>query len=194
VQAKTTQEKSRRIVRNVWIALFRGINVGGNNLLPMRELAALLGKLGAHEVKTYIQSGNAVFRHASEDASVLAQRIGRAVEQAHGFAPRVLVLTREQLAQVVAANPFRAQVAEPTTVHVLFLAAPPSHPDLAALERVKAASESFALCGTCCYLHTPEGLARSKLAERAERLLGVAGTARNWRTVGKLLELAQAMG
>ena len=192
VQAKATQEKSQRIVRNVWIALIRGINVGGNNLLPMAQLKVLLGKLGASDVKTYIQSGNAVFRHAGDDASTLALRITRAVEKACGFAPRVLLLTCEQLEQAVAANPFQQATADPARVHVLFLAATPERPDLAGLEKVKAASESFVLSGSYCYLHTPDGLAKSKLAERAERLLGVAATARNWRTVGKLLELAHA--
>jgi len=192
VQAKATQEKSQPIVRNVWIALFRGINVGGNNLLPMAQLKVLLGKLGAGAVKTYIQSGNVVFRHAEGDASSLALRITSAVAKACGFAPRVLLLTREQLEQAVAANPFRQAEADPARMHVLFLAATPERPDLAALEKVKAASEAFVLSGSCFYLHTPEGLAKSKLAERAERLLGVAATARNWRTVGKLLELVHA--
>jgi uncharacterized protein (DUF1697 family) len=192
VQANATQEKSPRIVRNTWIALFRGINVGGNNLLPMSQLKVLLGKLGASDVKTYIQSGNVVFRHADAEASILALRITRAVEKAFGFAPRVLLLTREQLEQAVAANPFRQADTDPARVHVMFLAATPERPDLAALEKVKAASEAFVLSDSCCYLHTPDGLAKSKLAERAERLLGVAATARNWRTVGKLLQLVLA--
>jgi len=193
VQAKATQEKGRQIVRNVWLALFRGINVGGNNLLPMRELAALLDELGAGDVKTYIQSGNAVFRHASDDAAALAARIARAVEQAHGFVPRVLLVTRAELERAVAANPFTSQAAEPATVHLLFLAEAPAQPDLSALQAVKAPTESYVLSGRCFYMHTPQGLANSKLAARAERLLGVAGTTRNWRTVGKLLEMVQAM-
>lgn len=193
MQAKPSQEKSRRIVRNVWIALFRGINVGGHNLLPMRELAALLGKLGAHDVETYIQSGNAVFQHASDDASGIAQRITRAIDRAHGFAPRVLLLTRQQLERAVAANPFLAHAGEPATLHVVFLATLPAQPNLARLNELKTATESFVLVHDCFYLHAPDGLARSKLAAAVERWLGVEGTARNWRTVSKLLELAQSI-
>lgn len=192
MQAKASQEKSRGIVRNVWIALFRGINVGGHNLLPMRELTALLGKLGARDVKTYIQSGNAVFQHASDDASVLAQRITRAIDRGHGFAPRVLLLTRSQLEQAAAANPFLAHASAPSTVHLVFLASDPPQPNVAGLNKLKSATESFVLAGDRFYLHAPDGLARSKLASGVERLLGVEGTARNWRTVGKLLELAKA--
>lgn len=191
VQAKAIQEKSRRIVRNVWVALFRGINVGGRNLLPMAHLKVLLGQLGASDVKTYIQSGNVVFRHADAEPDALALRITHAVKKSCGFAPHVLLLTRKQLQQAVAGNPFIQATAEPARLHVLFLATVPARPDLAALHQAKAASESFRLSGRCCYLHTPDGLASSKLAERAERLLGVAATARNWRTVNRLLELAQ---
>jgi uncharacterized protein (DUF1697 family) len=192
VQAKASKEKGQRIVRNLWIALFRGINVGGNNILPMRGLAALLSQLGASDVRTYIQSGNVVFRHSARTAGPLAQRIADAVLEQYQFAPRVLLLTRQQLECAAIANPFAAQCSEPRTVHVMFLAAVPVQADLAALEKVKAAGESFVLAGSCFYIHTPDGLAHSQLAERAERLLGVAGTTRNWRTVGKLLELVRA--
>ena len=75
-----------------YIALFRGINVGGNNSLPMKELRALLEKLDAENVKTYIQSGNMVFQHATEDVDQLAERISAAIKESHGFAPRVLLL------------------------------------------------------------------------------------------------------
>lgn len=191
MQAKTTKEKSPRIVRNIWIALFRGINVGGNNLLPMRELAALLVKLGASDVSTYIASGNVVFRHDSDAAPALAQRIGRAVHQAYGFEPRVLLLSHAELEQAAATNPFLQHCSDHKTVHVMFLAEAPLQPDLAGLDRAKGPAESFVLSGRCFYLHTPAGLADSKLATRAEKLLGVAGTARNWRTVSKLLELVR---
>jgi uncharacterized protein (DUF1697 family) len=192
VQAKASKEKGQRIVRNIWIALFRGINVGGNNMLPMRGLTALLAQLGAIDVTTYIQSGNVVFRHSERSAARLSQRITAAVEVQYGFAPRVLLLTCDELQQAAVTNPFARDGVEPRTVHVLFLAEAPARPDLPALEKIKSADESFALLGRWFYLYTPAGLATSKLAERAERLLGVPGTARNWRTVGKLLELVQA--
>ena len=193
MQAKSPKEKSLGIVRNIWIALFRGINVGGHNMLPMRDLTATLTQLGASDVTTYIQSGNVVFRYPRLAAEPLAQRIAAGVKQQYGFEPRVLLLTSQELEQAAAANPFAQHCAEPATVHVMFLAETPAKPDLAALEKTKAARESFVLAGRCFYLHTPDGFGQSKLAERAERLLGVHGTARNWRTVEKLLELVRGM-
>lgn len=80
---------------NTHIALFRGINVGGRNKLPMKELAAVLEAIGCEEVRTYIQSGNAVFRHSESDASQIAQRIESAVLDSHGFQPRVLTLSAD---------------------------------------------------------------------------------------------------
>jgi uncharacterized protein (DUF1697 family) len=171
-----------------WIALLRGINVGGRTL-PMQELRELLAELGCRDVKTYIQSGNVVFRSSSSSAAALEVRISRAVAARRGFAPRVLVLTRRELRAAAEGNPFaREAAATPTSVHVFFLAETPQQPDLAGLERVRAPSEAFALRDRTLYLHTPDGLGTSKLAERAERLLGVEATARNWRTVCALLD------
>ena len=193
MQAKSAKEKRPAAAGGQrWIALFRGINVGGNNMLPMRGLTGLLIALGASEVVTYIQSGNVAFRYPKLEAKSLAQRIGAAVKKQYGFEPRVLLLTARQLEAAVAGNPFAAHRGEPTTVHLMFLEAKPPKPDLVALDKLRGARESFALSGQCFYLHTPDGLAKSKLAERAERLLGVSGTSRNWRTVEKLLEMARA--
>lgn len=176
-----------------WIALFRGINVGGTHKLPMKELRELLESIGCSDVKTYIQSGNAVFRSPVADPSRLATRISKAVATGHGFEPRVLVLSRDELQEAAAANPFaKAAAAVPKSVHLFFLGSSPKDPNLAPLQSVKAATEAFALNGRMFYLHTPDGFGTSKLAERVERLLGVAATARNWRTVTTLLEMTAA--
>jgi uncharacterized protein (DUF1697 family) len=173
-----------------WIALIRGINVGGR-ALPMRSLRALLEKLECTEVRTYIQSGNAVFCNRSNDAARLGTRIAKAIAVDHGFEPFVLVISREELAKAAAGNPYaKAAAATPRYVHLFFLSQVPRSPDLAAMNKMKAASESFELDGRTLYLHTPEGFGISKLAERMERLLGVPATARNWRTVATLLEMA----
>ncbi len=174
-----------------WIALFRGINVGGRNILPMKELVRDLQSLGLEDVKTYIQSGNAVFRAAREDAAALGAEISATIEGRHGFRPHVLLLSADQLADAIASNPFPEAEAEPKTLHVSFLASLPPAPDLDALAAVKAPSERFHLTDRVFYLHAPDGIGRSKLAAKAERLLGVPITARNWRTVDKLREIAQ---
>ena len=179
---------------NTWIALFRGINVGGNHMLPMKDLVAQLADLGCQDVKTYIQSGNAVFQCSVAKASTLSGRIAAAVEERRGFRPRVLVMKAADLESAVAANPFPEAEAEPKSLHLWFLADRPSRPDLASLKACKAANERYVLKGGVFYLHAPDGIGRSKLAERVERTLGVEATARNWRSVCKILELARALG
>lgn len=173
-----------------YIALFRGINVGGNNILPMKELAALLEKLDAHSVKTYIQSGNVVFQHNTEDVAQLSNTISAAVKENYGFEPRVLLLTAAEMEQAMAHNPFPQAEAEPKTLHLYFLADPPSTPDLQLLDDLKQNGEQFELIGKVFYLFTPNGIGRSRLAEKVEKALGVAATARNWRTAGKVFALA----
>lgn len=173
---------------HTWIALLRGINIGGNHLLPMKQLTALLEQNDCRDVKTYIQSGNVVLRSPEADADALGQRITAAIAASHGFAPRVLLLSRDEFAAAAAANPFAA-VADPKTVHLFFLAAPSTAAPAAFAAHTT--SERHALHPRCFYLHTPDGFGKSKLAERAERLLGVPATARNLRTVGTLLDLAR---
>jgi uncharacterized protein (DUF1697 family) len=174
-----------------YIALFRGINVGGSHMLPMKELKVLCEQNGCLDVQTYVQSGNVIFQSAMTDVDRLAKRLTAAVSKSHGFEPRVLVRTRADLEKAVAGNPFSEASDNPKSVHVFFLAEPPKRPDLKACEAVKTKTEQFALKGNIFYLHTPDGFGTSKLAGSAERLLGVAATARNWRTVTTLLELAK---
>jgi uncharacterized protein (DUF1697 family) len=176
-----------------YIALFRGINVGGKNVLPMKELAALLEDLGAQGAQTYIQSGNAVFRSKEGDAARLSSRISAEIKKRRGFEPHVLLLERADLERAVQANPFPEAEADPAALHVGFLAAIPERPDLGKLEGLKKDRERFHLAGQVFYLHAPEGVGRSKLAASAEKLLGVPMTDRNWRTVCKLWEMAQAL-
>lgn len=175
----------------VYLALLRGVNVGGKGALPMAELREALKGFGARRVETYLQSGNAVFRHAG-DAAELPRRLGEAVGARRGLAPQVLLLKLEELEALLAANPFPEAEAEPQTLHLYLLAAPPAAPDLAALARLARPSERFRLVGRAFYLHAPEGVGRSQLAAQAERRLGVSATARNWRTMAALLALARA--
>ena len=172
-----------------YIALFRGINVGGKNVVPMRALKTLLENLGLQQVRTYIQSGNVVFQSQEEEPSQLSANIGTAVEKSYGFAPKVLVLGVEALEQAVAANPFKEAEAEPKSLHVGFLDSVPLSPDLEKLESIRKNNERFALLGKLFYLHAPDGIGRSKLAANAERLLGVPMTDRNWRTVTKIMAM-----
>lgn len=176
-----------------WIALFRGINMVGKHLLPMKELVVILEGLGARDVKTYHQSGNAVFRHRGKDASMLAARIGAAIKKQYGFEPRVLLLEVEEFVRIMADNPFPEGVSEPELCVVL-LSDVPEHPNLDELEAVKKESERFALRGKVFYMHAPEGTYRSKLAGRIERSLGVSVTGRAWSTIEKVMAMVKEMG
>ncbi len=174
-----------------YIALLRAVNVGGVASLPTKDLLRLLEKLGLADVRTYIQSGNAVFRADRNKAARLPAKMRAAIGRKLGFAPEVILLRREDLESAVAANPYPEADAAPASLHLTFLASAPKSPDLAALEKIRKPNERFALKGRVFYLHAPDGAGKSKLVARIERALGVAGTTRNWRTVRKLVELAR---
>jgi uncharacterized protein (DUF1697 family) len=177
-----------------YIALFRGINVGGKNKLPMKDLAATLENVGCQDVATYIQSGNAVFRSEEQDAALLSDGIMATIGERHGFEPLVLVLGSEEMEKVVRSNPFPEAESEPRTLHAYFLASPPERPDLDALDGMKGDRERYVFGDGVFYLHAPDGIGRSRLAANAEKLLGVPTTARNWRTVRKVMDIADQRG
>lgn len=174
-----------------YAALLRGINVGGRNTLPMKELVEILERAGAKDVRTYIQSGNAVFRLAPDRAEDIGRDVGDAILASRGFRPKLLVRPISHLARAAEASPFEA--AEGKALHFFFLESDPETPDLRALEELKSETEEFALGIGVFYLHAPEGIGRSRLAERVERALGVPATARNWNTVRKILALAEQL-
>lgn len=178
---------------NTYIALLRGINVGGNNKLPMKELVTVLEGLGLQNVKTYIQSGNVVFQSKRTDTTALSAEISAAIGKSHGFAPAILLLTEDALRAAINANPFPEGEDDPKSLHLFFLEPAPQNPDLATLEALKTETERFALIGQVFYLHAPDGIGRSKLAEKFGRGWQVDITARNWRTVNKVLEMIGAL-
>lgn len=172
-----------------YIALFRGINVGGNNPLPMPALVGILEHLGCKDIKTYIQSGNAVFRTAKTPAKKIAAEISARIFKDHGFKPKVLLLSVSEFEAAIANNPF--STADGKALHFMFLESKPNKPDLAGLMAVKAKSEQFKLNKNVFYLYAPEGIGRSKLAAKVEPAMNEPVTGRNWNTVNKLLALAK---
>ena len=176
---------------NICVALLRGINVGGKNSLPMKELVVILEAIGAQNVKTYVQSGNVVFQFAKPDFSRLSKKIAVAIKMRCGFEPHVLILGLDAIEQAIAQNPFPEAEAEPSSLHLGFLAWEPKSPALDKLNNLKKESERFRLVGSVFYLHAPEGVGRSKLAASSERALGVPMTDRNWRTVCKIREMTR---
>lgn len=175
-----------------WIALLRGVNVGGHGKIAMPELAAELSRLGLSGVRTHIQSGNLVFRCPTAGDTDLASRIGNAISQRFGVNTRVWLMRASQLAAAMDANPFpeAANAASGNTLHFFFLEHAPDARAPARLDAAATSGERWQLAQTVFYLHTPNGFGRSRLAARAEALLGVAATARNWRTLNAVLALA----
>jgi uncharacterized protein (DUF1697 family) len=170
-----------------YVALLRGVNVGGKSKVSMKDLAALFESLGHSEVTTYIQSGNVIFdsRSSLKNASVIESRIA----DTFGLDVSVVLRTPAELAKVLDRNPFPD--ADAATLHVTFLAKPPSKAAFARIDASKYAPEEFALGAKEIYLHLPNGMGRSKLAPALVRPAGPEATTRNWRTVTTLLELSQ---
>ena len=177
---------------HTWIALLRGINVGGHRKVPMANLRELCAGLGFTSVRTYIQSGNVVFRSRAGSATV-ASRLREGILRTFGFDVAVVVRTLDELDAVVEANPFLAEgTPDPTRLHVTFLEEGPSDEVRAEYARHRAGTDELRLGGREAYLHCPGGLGKSKLTPTfMERALGTATTTRNWRTVTTLLEMAR---
>ena len=173
-----------------WIALLRGINVGGNNIIKMADLKSDLESLKLKSVRTYIQSGNVVFDSTAKTASSLTKKICSQIEKQHGFRPQLFILDRNDLLAAIKSNPFPNAVSDPKTLHFFFLSEPAADPDIKALDNARNQTENYKLTPRVFYLHAPDGIGRSKLAANAEKHLGVVTTARNYRTVDKLRFMA----
>lgn len=169
-----------------YVALVRGINVGGRNALSMVRLRELCGSVGCSDVSTYIQSGNVVLS-SDRSRDGLRALLEEALARELPTAPTVVVRTPAELRQVLAANPFPQ--ADPKSLHVAFAA---EEVEPAGLETDEFLPDELAVRGADIYLHLPTGLGRSKLAATLERRVPCPVTVRNWRTVGKLAELASA--
>jgi uncharacterized protein (DUF1697 family) len=171
-------------------ALLRGVNVGGKNKLPMRDLCALFARLGHEDVASYIQSGNVVFSSFETDPALVSNALEKAI--AERFDANVSVLLREhsELADAAAANPFLKRGPSGSKLHVLFLSAPPAPAAIETLDPHRSPGDEFGLSGKTIYLSYPNGSGRTKLTlDYFERRLGLIGTVRNWNTLLKLVEL-----
>lgn len=177
------------------VCLLRGVNVGGHHRILMADLRSLCEKLGHTRVQTYVQSGNVVFSTRSRNLLRVAEDIENAIESSHGFRSNVILRTTEELRRTVAASPVAYRDGfEPAKHIVQFLAAAPPDPVRDALQKLPPAPEELHLIGRELYIYFPNGISKSELSlSKLERLLKVAGTARNWNTVTKLLAIAEEM-
>ncbi len=169
------------------VALLRGINVGGRNLVPMAELRDLFAGLGHRDVRTYIQSGNVVF---TSEARPDAQEIESAIEERFRVTSTVVLRSAADLKRIAALDPFGGT--DRAKLHVGFLVRSPRQSAVSSLDQGRFLPERFSFAGQEVYLHLPDGMARTKLPDYLGRQLKLVMTIRNWNTVNKLLEICQA--
>ncbi|WP_328501165.1 DUF1697 domain-containing protein [Streptomyces sp. NBC_00457] len=175
-----------------YAALLRGINVGGSRKVPMAELRTLMEGLGYDGVRTYLQSGQAVFSSGHGDEESLAAELTRAIEKHFGFGVDVIVRDHAYLKAVAEACPFPAADLEAKQLHVTYFSAPVGLDRFAEIDQAAYLPEEFRLGDRALYLYAPNGLGRSKLAEHLSKPRlnkGVIATSRNWNTVVKLVEM-----
>ena len=174
-----------------YVALLRGINLGARNRLAMADLRSLLDDLGYQDVRTHLQSGNAVFAASTRSGPAVGKAVEEAIAAGLGMRIRVLVRTAEQMAQVVAADPLGERATDHARYMVVFLERPLAPSALADLDPADYAPEEYAVVGRELYLWLPTGSHDSRLARAmSEKRLGGTWTMRNWNTVRKLAELA----
>lgn len=177
-----------------YAALLRGINVGGSKKLPMADLRTLMTGLGLADVRTYLQSGQAVFSSAHGDEDSLAADLTAAIERQFGFRVDVIVRDHAYLKAVADACPFPAAELEAKQLHVTYFSGQVGPERFAEIDPAAYAPEEFRLGDRALYLYAPEGLGRSKLAEALSRPRvnkGLIATSRNWNTVVKLVEMTR---
>jgi uncharacterized protein (DUF1697 family) len=179
----------------VTISMLRGVNVGGHNKIKMEALRALYESLGLLDVQTYVQSGNVVFRTKESGAGLLGKRIETAIEKTFGFRPAVVLRNTSEMRAAIAKNPFASrQGIDPSKLLVTFLAGEPGLEARGNALAIKTFPEELRIDGREVYIYFPNGMARPKMSwPRIEKALKTSGTGRNWNTVNKLLEMAEAL-
>ena len=179
----------------VVIALLRAVNVGGHNKIKMDALRTLCGSLKLQGAQTYVQSGNLVFATDEKDLVLLPKRIQGGIERNFGFRPEVILRTASELRDVIARNPFaKRRSIEASKFLVVFLAGDPDAEGREKVLGLKTDPEELHIYGREIYIYFPNGSGRSKLSwVNLEKILKTPGTARNWNSVTRLLEMAEKL-
>jgi uncharacterized protein (DUF1697 family) len=176
-----------------YVALFRGINVGGHHSIRMDELKRLHESLGMQDVLSFIQSGNIIFRSTGpEDTARLVTQIEDAFEKRFGFQSKVLVRTGPELTTIIAGRYFEGwDSLDPRKLVVMFMSAVPGDREQRDLLQSASGPEELKFSGAELYIYYPDGMGRSRLSNGViEKKLKTLGTARNWNTVLQLQKLA----
>lgn len=174
-----------------YAALLRGVNVGGKNKLPMKDLVAMFESVGCTDVVTYIQSGNVVFDAKPAVAKTIAATIADRIAQDAGLRVPVVVRSAAELTACVAQSPFVARGVDEDQLHVMFLADAPTKAAVAKLDPRRSPGDELVVVGRDVHLRMPNGVGRTKLTNAyVDATLGTVSTQRNWRTVLQLVALA----
>jgi len=177
----------------VYIALLRGINVGGKNKLPMKDLVAMFTDAGCDDVRTYIQSGNVLFRVEPTLQEEIPYLVSASILSRFGYRIPVVTRTAQDLREIVQANPLLKHSDEPDKLHVAFLSEIPDHAKVEALDANRSTPDEFAVLGREIYLYCPNGLARTRLTNSYfDSTLSTTSTMRNWKTTLKLLDMVSS--
>jgi len=177
-----------------YVALLRGINVGKHKRISMADLRALVENLGGTDVKTYVNSGNIVFDHEETKAATLETAIADAIRDRIGQEVPVVVRTAQEMAEIVAGNPFPDVAGDHTTLHVTFLARTPDPKAVKALAEAEKGDDDYRVVGKDVYLYYPNKLTGAVFMPNGlDAALGMVTTSRNWRTVTKLAEMAEEL-
>ena len=173
------------------VALLRGINVGGKNKLPMKDLSAMFSDAGCTDVRTYIQSGNVLFRAEPTPDKDVPSLVSASILSRFGYRIPVVTRTAREFQVIVQDNPFLEHSDEPDKLHVAFLSETPDPAKVKALDANRSTPDEFAVLGREIYLYCPNGLARTKLTNSYfDSTLSTISTMRNWKTVLRLLDMA----
>lgn len=173
--------------------MLRGINVGGRNMIKMDALRDIYQSLGLRNPQTYIQSGNVLFETGKANLAIEAKRVEDEIERLYQFRPLVILRSSSELQNSIALNPFAGRTEiHPSKLLVVFLAQDPDPQAREIIARIKTDPEEVKIEGRELYIYFPNGMGTSKLQiPTIEKAIKTRGTARNWNTVTKLLELAE---
>ena len=177
----------------IYVSMLRGINVGGNKTIKMELLRSSLEALGFSQVKTYIQSGNVVFKAPKVSPAALSSKIEKAILRDFGFPVSVIVRTVAEIENTIANNPLVNQPGiDPEKLHVAFLSEAPDPPGLKRLAELTKAPDQSCCVGNAVYLYLPNGVSKSSLWKTPlDRVLSVITTTRNWKTVNTLHQMCK---
>jgi uncharacterized protein (DUF1697 family) len=176
-----------------YIALLRGINVGGQKSIKMADLKKLFEDLGLINVKTYVQSGNVIFDYDMVEVSVLADKIEEKINQIYGFSVKTIIRTRDEIGEIISNNPFVMEPAiEIDKLHITLMLEVPAPNAVLSLDVKKEENEKFLIISREVYLYCPNGYGNTKLNNALfEKKLKTVATTRNWRIINKLLEMSE---